>query len=92
MLIRTIPALMLLSLAGGVATSQERSTRTQSASGIPVGDFPKLWKRFMPQPGHARWREIPWIANDVNAARRKAAEEGKPILMMNACGQPLGVS
>jgi hypothetical protein len=53
--------------------------------------FEKLCQLIRPQPGELRFHEIPWLL-DVWEARKKAAEEGKPILAWSgAGGAPLGV-
>lgn len=44
---------------------------------------------ILPSADEMRWREIPWIA-DLSEARRKAAREGKPILLWEMDGHPLG--
>lgn len=49
--------------------------------------FPDLVKLIKPQPGESRWRDIPWLLN-VSEARKKAAEEGKPILIWSGGGAP----
>lgn len=58
---------------------------------IPAQQFVKLHALIKPQPGELRFREIPWLI-DVWEARRKAAAEGKPILVWSgAGGAPIGV-
>lgn len=58
---------------------------------IPIGDFDALHKMFKPRPGENRFREIPWLL-DVWEARRRAAAEGKPLLVWSgAGGAPIGV-
>ena len=53
--------------------------------------FAALHKLIKPQPGELRFHEIPWLL-DVWEARRKAAAEGKPILVWSgAGGAPIGV-
>jgi hypothetical protein len=39
--------------------------------------------------GEAAWDQVPWMT-DLWEARRKAAAEGKPILVWMASGHPLG--
>jgi hypothetical protein len=58
---------------------------------IPPEQFAALHKLIRPQPGELRFHEIPWLL-DVWEARRKAAAEGKPILVWSgAGGAPIGV-
>lgn len=57
---------------------------------IPDDDFQRLSVLIKPQKGESPWREIRWLTN-VTAARTKAAEEGKPIVIFTAAdGSPLG--
>ena len=58
---------------------------------IPADQFLKLHALIKPQPGELRFHEIPWLI-DVWEARKKAAAEGKPILVWSgAGGSPVGV-
>jgi hypothetical protein len=58
---------------------------------IPAEHFVKLHALIKPQPGELRFHEIPWLI-DVWEARRKAAAEGKPVLVWSgAGGAPIGV-
>ena len=58
---------------------------------IPIEPFVKLQALIKPQPGELRFHEIPWLI-DVWEARKKAAAEGKPILVWSgAGGSPVGV-
>jgi hypothetical protein len=58
---------------------------------IPPEQFDKIFKLIKPQPGELRFQEIPWLMS-VYDARKKAAEEGKPILVWSGSGgAPVGV-
>jgi hypothetical protein len=58
---------------------------------IPADQFGRLVALIKPQPGELRFHEIPWLI-DVWEARKKAAAEGKPILVWSgAGGAPIGV-
>lgn len=58
---------------------------------IAPEEFGALFKMFKAQPGENRFREIPWLL-DIWEARRKAAAEGKPLLVWSgAGGPPIGV-
>jgi hypothetical protein len=62
-----------------------------AADAIPPEQFDKLHKMIKPQPGELRFQEIPWLLS-VYDARKKAAEEGKPILIWSGSGgAPVGV-
>ena len=57
---------------------------------IPDDDFQRLYTLIKPQKGESPWREIAWLTN-VTDARKKAASEGKPIVIFTAAdGSPLG--
>jgi hypothetical protein len=58
---------------------------------IKAEQFGKLHALIKPQPGELRFHEIPWLI-DVWEARKKAAAEGRPILVWSgAGGAPIGV-
>lgn len=60
---------------------------------IPAADFPKFFRLFHPNPGTQTWQSIPWITGHgcIAEARKRAAKEGKPILMFTTAGHPLGI-
>lgn len=51
--------------------------------------FAKLHSLIKPKPAESKWEQIPWLVN-LWAARERAAEEGKPILLWEMDGHPLG--
>ena len=51
--------------------------------------FTKLHAAIAPSRDAERWMEIPWETN-LSAARKKAQEQGKPLLMWVMDGHPLG--
>lgn len=72
------------------ALAQVKDAATEPAA-IPADQFVKLHTLIKPHPGELRFHEIPWLI-DIWEARKKAAEEGKPILVWSgAGGSPLGV-
>ncbi len=74
-----------------IAVYSSASALDDAPKPIPPGEFAALHKMFKPQPGENRFREIPWLL-DVWEARRKAAVEGKPLLVWSgAGGPPIGV-
>jgi hypothetical protein len=81
MIRRSLPFLFLTCLAF--------TTSAPAAEPIKEGDFAKLHGLIRPQTGEEKWQEIPWLA-DLWDARRKAADEGKPILLWEMDGHPLG--
>jgi hypothetical protein len=53
-------------------------------------DLTRACALIRPQPGEAKWMDIPWEI-DVWQARKKAAAEGKPIFFLTGGGKsPLG--
>jgi hypothetical protein len=60
-----------------------------AADPIPPDQVDKLNALIKPQKGEEKWQEIPWMV-DLWAARQKAAAEGKPILLWEMDGHPLG--
>ena len=57
----------------------------------PPGDaeLTQLHRLIRPGTGESRWMEIDWHPS-VWEARQKAAAEGKPILLWEMDGHPLG--
>lgn len=56
---------------------------------IKPKDFQSLHALIKPHPSEDRFTEIPWLTS-LWEARRKAAAEGKPILLWEMDGNPLG--
>ena len=48
-----------------------------------------LHRLILPQPGEEAWEQIPWRTR-LGAARTAAAAAGKPILLWEMDGHPLG--
>ena len=73
-------ALLSLSVAGMPARGQALSEQ----------NFAQVQQLIAPHEGEGLWRHIPW-ETDLTAARRKAAEQGKPLLIWAGGGSaPLG--
>ncbi|HJT78481.1 MAG TPA: hypothetical protein VJ739_14855 [Gemmataceae bacterium] len=49
----------------------------------------RLEALIRPEAAEQKWEQIPWRAS-LWAARREAAEHGKPILLWEMDGHPLG--
>ena len=60
-----------------------------SAEPIAPEQFEKLQTLIKPQKSEGKWAEIHWLL-DLWTARKKAAELGKPILLWEMDGHPLG--
>lgn len=71
-------------LAGGVGVTflQGQAPAQEKPS---VAEFEKLHRMLKPQPGESRWMEIDWHPS-VWEARKKAAAEGKPLLLWAGSG------
>ena len=55
---------------------------------ITPEQFKQLQTVIKPAPTEDRWARIPWMT-DLWEARRRAAAEGKPILVWEMDGHPL---
>jgi len=70
------------------SSAESRSEAARSA--LAPEELAKAWALIRPQPGEAKWMDIPWEI-DVWQARKKAAAEGKPIFFLTGGGKsPLG--
>ena len=55
------------------------------------GQFEKLRQLMAPGPNDSQWMQVPWMpSTNIYAARKRAAEEGKPLLLWYMAGEPLG--
>ena len=61
----------------------------QSAEPIDTAQFDKLHALIKPHAAEQKWTEVSWLAN-LWEARRQAAAQGKPILLWEMDGHPLG--
>jgi hypothetical protein len=61
----------------------------RAADPINPDQFAKLHRLIKPAAGEDKWQQIPWMVN-LWEARKKAASEGKPILLWEMDGHPLG--
>jgi hypothetical protein len=66
-----------------------RSVPLPAAEPIAPDQVAKLKSLIQPAAGEDKWTEIPWLTN-LWDARKKAAAEGKPILLWEMDGNPLG--
>lgn len=74
---------LLTSLVGIAAAS------AWSAEPIAPDQFRAIQSIVKPQAGEEKWGEIPWLSS-LWDARKQAAAEGKPILLWEMDGHPLG--
>jgi len=60
-----------------------------AAEPISPKHFSKIHALIRPNAEDEKWNEIPWLSN-LWEARQNAAAEGKPILLWEMDGHPLG--
>ena len=60
-----------------------------AAEPIAADQFEELHTLIKPQTDERGWEKIPWMT-DLWEARRRAAELGRPILLWEMDGHPLG--
>ena len=56
---------------------------------VKTDQIPALQTLIKPRPAETRWEEIPWQV-DLWDARKKAVREGKPIMLWEMDGNPMG--
>jgi hypothetical protein len=62
---------------------------SRSADPIPAEQFATLQAVIKPSSGEDRWASIPWRSS-LWQARQEAARAGKPIVLWEMDGHPLG--
>jgi len=72
--------------AGSKPANQEGSDAVTELTPAQFGKFHALLR---PKAKEMRFGEIPWMF-DLWEARKKAAAEGKPLLILGAAGNPCG--
>jgi len=78
---------LLIAFAGclcGVAVAPARAD-LKPGQKPPPANFDRLHAMLLPQPGEAKWAELPWLTS-LTEARKKAAAEDKPLLIWAAGG------
>jgi hypothetical protein len=76
--------ILLCGLAGLVGAGA-----VTAAEPVPADRFAKVHALIKPQADEDRWAQIPWLTS-LWEARRRAAAQGKPILLWEMDGHPLG--
>ena len=79
---------MTRTLAMSFAVLSAAIGTAHAADPVPPEQLDKLLALIKPQTGEEKWQQIPWMV-DLWAARKKAAAEGKPILLWEMDGHPL---
>ena len=67
---------------------QVASLASVAAEPIPPDQFARLQAVIKPANAEDKWAQIPWLI-DLWEARKRAAAQGKPILLWEMDGHPL---
>jgi hypothetical protein len=81
---RTTRALALLAGLGVLASAAGAGVEP-----IKPEEFQRLHTLIKPKAEEDRWAQIPWLTS-LWEARQRAAAQGKPILLWEMDGHPLG--
>ena len=65
------------------------AARLPASDPIEPRQFAKLHAIIKPKTSESQWEQIPWLVS-LWEARQRAAAEGKPILLWEMDGHPLG--
>ena len=57
--------------------------------GPKISEIDSLKTLIKPRAEETRWEEIPWMV-DLWEARKKAAQSGKPLMLWEMDGNPMG--
>ena len=76
-------AALVVALVGGVIP------HASASSPLSPEQFAVLHALVKPTPAEQKWEQIPWMTS-LWEARQRAAAEGKPILLWEMDGHPLG--
>ncbi len=79
---------LVLFISRGTETSSANEAPTQLEAQV-VAQFERLHGLIKPKLQEQKWTQIPWLTS-LWEARKQAAEEGKPILLWEMDGHPLG--
>jgi hypothetical protein len=83
------PKMLRLSLSVLLVSCLFTNAAAIAAEPIPADDFAELHSLIRPSVEESVWLSIPW-RTDLWQARLVAAAEGKPILLWEMDGHPLG--
>ena len=76
-------------MTGSVVVASAHSVPAYAAENIDPAKFGEIHSLIKPRAAEETWANIPWMAS-LWAARERAALEGKPILLWEMDGHPLG--
>lgn len=81
----------LSAAAIGLGWAAALAAEPKSAKTFSAEESANLHRLISPRENEANWEKVPWMpSNDLWAARKKAAEEDRPILLWYMAGEPLG--
>jgi hypothetical protein len=75
--------------AAGLTWSLVAADVKPASSELTPERFARLQQLIKPKADEDKWATIPWMTN-LWQARKRAAAEGKPILLWEMDGHPLG--
>ena len=81
-------SLAFLGTVGLLAAAEPRSD-TPTRDRLTPARFAEVRKLIRPGDSEDKWATIPWLTS-LTQARKEAAEHGKPILLWEMDGHPLG--
>jgi hypothetical protein len=76
-------------LLGGVLSCLPFFGTAFAVEAVQPEQFAKVHGLIKPKPGDEKWQQIPWLSS-LWEARKQAAAAGKPILLWEMDGHPLG--
>jgi hypothetical protein len=79
----------LRSFAFGAIAALSSAVFAIAAERVAPDQFDELHALIKPKSGEEKWSQLPWLAS-LWKARAQAAAEGKPILLWEMDGHPLG--
>jgi hypothetical protein len=65
------------------------TTSSLVSDSITPDQFTKLHALIKPKASEQKWEQIPWLVS-LGEARQRGAAEGKPVLLWEMDGHPLG--
>jgi hypothetical protein len=77
--------------AAALALVPVAAQETRPRPPLGLGEAAKLRSLIQPSENEARWDQIHWITS-LWDGRMRAAAEGKPMLIWEANGNPLGIT
>lgn len=86
---RLLPAGLLAAAAGTLLLFPGSPARPAAPPSLSAAEAARVAKAVRPAPGEDAFAEIPWLTS-LWEAREVAAKEGRPILLWEMDGHPLG--